>query len=52
MDALLYDLRDADQLVTVTSRQPQGGVNQGGLSYVDFTDYQEQSSDAHRHGGG
>ncbi len=35
--------RDADQLVTVTSRQPQGGVNQGGLSYLDFTDYQEQS---------
>lgn len=35
--------RDADQLVTVTLRQPQGGVNRGGLSFLDFVDYQEQA---------
>ena len=35
--------RDADQLVTVTSRQPQGGVNRGGLSFLDFADDQEQA---------
>lgn len=35
--------RDPDQLVTVESRQPQGGVTHGDLSYLDLSDYQAQS---------
>ena len=35
--------RDAKQLVTVSSTQPAGGVNRGGTSFLDLTDFQERS---------
>jgi len=42
IDALPF--RAPDELVTVHSTQPEGGVRRGGTSFPDLRDYQEQAS--------